>query len=241
MANIVIDGKRYKATISSDIKPKAFRYCIFFDGTWYEPIEEKPNDWEILSLKSPMGDIPVCHTKLIKLFIEGNLKGYSILSAKRLSDGEVFTVGDKVKYVGDCRYSHFVIDNFFLKEGGQLLLRSKGDALCEFIQEVKKFNPALFITNDGVLIYEGDEYPAVQKKTFDIIQKCKGRLTYPDQWVTFSTIEAANEWKLFNKPTLSLNDLLNVWDKNSPYAPDYFKDAPLFLSFKEAAKQKLKQ
>ena len=55
--------------------------------------QPKP-EWEILEVKGPSGAIYVN--------VEWNEKyqGYSIHSVKRLSDGEVFTVGDGVKYKG---------------------------------------------------------------------------------------------------------------------------------------------
>ncbi len=61
-------------------------------------------------------------------------------------------------------------------------------------------------------------------------------------WYFLSKIDK-DEYILMNKPSLSLNDLLSVWGGNDMFQHDgsVYKDAPLFLQFKELAKSKINQ
>jgi hypothetical protein len=221
METIEVNGKKYRKLP----EPCSQRnYRVNFEGHWYEPIEENKIKYHEVISRFNYEDYP----------IDGDIA--PIKSVRRLTDNSTYTVGEETSEGSKIEYMKEV--------NGDLVISldwhgAKWETNIASLSKPKK--QPLFTTSDGVPIYEEDEYPAVQKKTFDIIQKCKGKLTYPDQWVTFSTIEAANEWKLFNKPTLSLNDLLEQWAFGTPCTPEYFKTAPLFLKFKEAAKQNLKQ
>ena len=76
-------------------------------------------------------------------------------------------------------------------------------------EEEKKL---MLVTEDGVEIFYGDKYVAVQKATFDFIDKCVRPLTLTYDWVTFSTEEKAKEYIAQNKKTISykeLTDFLN--------------------------------
>ena len=73
-----------------------------------EEVENNPEFWEevvdyeILELKSPFGPIPVRTHKMLNNFSKYRERGYEIKSIKRLSDGEVFTVGDIIMRNGWC-------------------------------------------------------------------------------------------------------------------------------------------
>lgn len=61
-----------------------------------------------------------------------------IHSVKRMSDGEIFTIGDTVKYNGECQYSPFSIDNFFLSSVNTILVRSYENQIVELLRDVVK-------------------------------------------------------------------------------------------------------
>ncbi len=245
MYTITVNGKEYAPT--NDIYPAS--EGIWYKSQWYTiRIEEKPKEYEILSFK--FSD-DLFGSQILAKDMNGQFGKYlakeidllsspihPIYQVKRLSDGEVLTVGKITIEGSDIEY--FKIKNGELVVGLKWLLNHWETNIASISKQVEQ-KPILFTTTDLVNIYEGDEYHAVQKKTFDMIINLQGKLIYPEQWATFSTLEAATEYILFNKPMQSLNDLLNVWAGDEYTEPDYFKNDPLFLKFKEAAKLKIKQ
>jgi len=80
------------------------------------------------------------------------------------------------------------------------------------IIKVKK--QPLFTTEDGVDIFESDEYyqihyPENWEITKGIAEKIINYINLIESKVLYSTKEKAEEYMLLNKPCLSLNDLLN--------------------------------
>ena len=73
------------------------------------------------------------------------------------------------------------------------------------------------------------------------IQQLKKGFTPQQKW--FSTEEKATEYVLYNKPVLSLNDLLDVWDADQsdvlPKSREYYANSPMFKNFLKKAKQKI--
>jgi len=61
-----------------------------------------------------------------------------IHSVKRMSDGEIFTIGDIVKYNGECHYSPFSIDNLFISSVDTILVRSRENQIVELLRDVVK-------------------------------------------------------------------------------------------------------
>ena len=102
----------------------------------------------------------------------------------------------------------------------------------------KKVDNPLFITEDGVKGYEGDTYWFTTEQftiNKDIAFKNGYRIGK-----CFSTLEKLEEYILFNKPILSLNDILNAWETNEYLQNiDDYKQSPLFNNFKKAAENKL--
>jgi hypothetical protein len=70
----------------------------------------------------------------------------------------------------------------------------------ESIMKGMEKSKSLFTTEDGIEIFDGWKYSAVQKITFDILHGCIHPLSHPDSWVTFSTKEKAEEYAKINKP-----------------------------------------
>jgi hypothetical protein len=100
-------------------------------------------------------------------------------------------------------------------------------------KELKK--EVLFTTVDGVGISKGDLYFSVSDN-FDVLftQNVQYTVSYANR--TFSKCELAAEWILMNKPLLSLNDLLSVWNEGKPVDRS---NSIMFELFKGIAKEKL--
>ena len=65
---------------------------------------------------------------------------WSTHSVKRLSDGEVFSIGDKIFYSSCLKKNpiEWLIDNFYVTEHGTMLARSKNNEMVEFLEQIKK-------------------------------------------------------------------------------------------------------
>ncbi len=84
------------------------------------------------------------------------------------------------------------------------------DIAEEFIEkELKKLNPTLFTTEDGVEIKKGDSYVTVRDFTVSV-----GFIARGDQnsvpGLKFSDFETATDWVFINKPSISLRMLLDL-------------------------------
>lgn len=117
-------------------------------------------------------------------------KNYDIHLVRRKSDGEVFTVGDKV--VHEYYKGNPKIEKIYFIEKDRLSVYIGGGWNVS-IAKIEKVKNPLFRTEDGIDIYEGDSY---------VTMKQHG---YGKKY--FSTKEAAEEYILMNKPCLSINDL----------------------------------
>lgn len=191
---------------------------------WEEVVEK---DYEILSFTDKKDSkllFQVCKIGnkeqqefSIKNIINNDL--WNIHSVKRLSDGEIFTVGDKIntKYSIN-RFEIGVTEDIFtyINEG------CKGWFDFKSIIKVKQ---PLFTTEDGVDIYEGDKFYELITSNFhnkpciwnileydsrsNIIYDQEGNRKNGRIW--FSTKEAGEEYILMNKPCLSIQDVLNMY------------------------------
>lgn len=239
----------------------------FIEGScdWEEIIKE----YEILSFKSlKIKDYALSLKDGGYISIEGSRnvplqemlanKNFEILSVKRLSDGEVFTLGDKVSAT-DNKYSRgntiinsksgTWIPDFYNTTVGSFKIID--DIMCVIysynnrdygqpINYVKKLTKPLFKTEDGVEVFCGDSYWCVNTSLhfWSLFKQTARERTMLGKGVkSFSTESLAREYKLLNQPLLSLDDLLSVW--NYERDDKLYSSSPLFLSFKELAKTKL--
>lgn len=139
---------------------------------------------------------------------------WKIHAIKRLSDGEIFTIGDKVDStisdLGRC-----VELTGFKIQRNKLILGLRELGYCPLNSIIKPKIP-LFTTKDGVDIFKRDKSWMVHKNTFtmfDGVTHYNENYHYDEtdsaNW-WFSTKEAAQDYILYNKPCLSLNDILNL-------------------------------
>ena len=233
-------GTKWYGTIFYNANPK-----------FWQKVEEV--DYEILSFYSGHSDDKMAYIfKKTRngLYSKGTgdcdldhaLKYWNIHSVKRLSDGEVFTIGDEYSndaagiYTKELIHHIDIVDN----ECRVYAVEDSGYYPIKYIDKIPKKTP-LFATEDGVSIFKGDRFSVVQPNTFQILNECRYPLTAPAKWVCFSTEEKAKEYILLNKPCLSLNDFLSVFGS---FAPDnesleLLKPSSLFKSFEKLAKSKL--
>ena len=203
---------------------------------WEEVVEK---DYEILKLKDENGYTYSLFTG--ELCSNNFNQKDSIYSVKRLSDGEVFTVGDKVRISRLQHDGYFVIDKFYFDcNGDKLLCNGKGSGNGHVsINKIKHNKRPLFTTEDGVDKYKGDGVYILDLPSFEISSKPDGWLNswIPRDWNrAFSTREAAEAYVLMNKPCLSLNNVLNSMDEEDE---DWFNTA--IRRLRVLAKHKVKK
>lgn len=134
-----------------------------------------------------------------------------IYSVKRLSDGEVFTIGDFIENSG-----YILPIQLIIIKCGKIYFecyvdRISGTFFSVFMEEAIKHIPQkqpLFKTEDGNDIFEGDKFSIISIPDYIVSQSTgmEQGIKHSDQ-LYFSTKEAAEQYILDNKPCLSLNDV----------------------------------
>jgi hypothetical protein len=211
---------------------------------WEEVIEK---DYEILSILIRRSDK---HQQTIVSSTDSddyitsliNCDGNSIHSIKRLSDGEIFTIGDNVKS-STCNVPNTILSIELINNKIRVYPRNS----FYYLNDVKKVKQPLFKTEDGVDIFESDKTYYVFN---DLTHQCNS--SFQNKWEVlggyvqnynfnkgneyykvFSTKEKAEEYIVNNKPCLSLNDYYSLFD-------DYIRDNGIGKKLQELIKQKLK-
>lgn len=188
---------------------------------WEEIIEK---EYEILSFLDNQDKIlyhRCSETTCFKL-------GYKIHSVKRLSDGEVFTIGD-VCHPNRYPDSKHPIKKIWFCDPGYLRLSS--DKYTIGIENLVKAKKSLFTTEDGVDIYKGDNYYYTRKDTHGIVYTGNASFVPHSDLITFSTKEKAEEYIIMNKLCLSIKDIRDIHSYG-------FKNSSLENKLKDLVKQK---
>jgi len=197
---------------------KELQYCNWDE--YYEPIVEK--DYEILSLKNIDIITDLEGNDTINILLK---QGCSIHSIKRLSDGEIFTIGDKIKgnMKSEGKISLFVItpNNKINVWRSTTIIPSETSELLNTIYKVKQ---PLFTTEDGVDIFDySDSFYWIRKDTLKLCERMTLNTSHsvffqyePKKELYFSTKEKAEEYILMNKPCLSINEITNLTETNPP-------------------------
>ena len=189
---------------------------------WEEVVEK---DYEILSLvHKEQNRILLAKDADIDTFLQrkADYNYWNIHSVKRLSDSQIFSIGDLVK-CEDCKGIITSLEIY----GNDIYLNGIdnkmpfGYTLCntldcfEIPQKVKQ---PLFTTEDGVDIFENIIYYGMNKGDLIMMKlNSKDIILDDNRCVTFSTKEKAEEYILLNKPCLSYGDVqeyLKVKDCN---------------------------
>jgi hypothetical protein len=181
-----------------------------FQSTYVEPTGgmglEEPEEKEYEILRRKQNTISA-HKNSFGLCIDP-IPG-EILSVKRLSDGEVFELGQKKIY--SVTKETLTIKSFSTSSNGSLYVNfEEGEhgGLSD-LQPLPERTP-LFRSEDGVDIYEGDWSFHVDKTL--AIGRMQVRADEPRiKWKYFSTMEAAQEYVINNKPVFTLKESYNPW------------------------------
>lgn len=134
-----------------------------------------------------------------------------IHSVRRLSDGEVFSVGDRLQNFKNQITRVNIGDRFVGGIGFECGDNGEGTALFA----AKKLPNPLFTTVDGKEIHEGNEFWAVYKEDYAISEVQIAHVNSMMLWkgtFLFSTREAALSYIENNKPVLSLNDVTQAYN-----------------------------
>ena len=189
---------------------------------WEEVVEK---DYEILEVKGKYGAISSYIEKL-----DNDLKDKTIFKIKRKSDGEIFTIGDKVfsEYVNYTINKIGIVNDKCMVSALYDTKNPNGSRLHYNLNNIKKFKQKLFTTEDGVDIFEGDNLYSIDNMLnikkhllfnarYDDNTLLNNRIFFNSDYKHFSTKEKAEEYILLNKPCLSYGDVqeyLKVKDCN---------------------------
>jgi len=197
----------------------------FYPEFW-QKVEEV--DYEILSFKNiNSGSLVELHSNNLYCCKEsGTYKGIgvqtkehcinkdslSIFSVKRLSDGEVFTIGDYFNFKNQPHTLNQKIKEFSISsekgfKNGIYILYENGFG---HIDTIIKTKTPLFTTEDGVEIFEGDSFSwfCIHNEGWTAHNEIGNpSISFSGNAKTFSSKEKAEQYILMNKPCLSLNDI----------------------------------
>jgi len=208
--------------------PEDFWYITFpinytmYPDFWEEIIEK---EYEILSFINTRGIIYKKDSQInqycenngkVPFFNEKELLNNLVItihSIKRLSDGEIFTIGDDCVIKGRNEPSD-KIKNFSIKDRG---LSVYARYYTQYINDIEHFKQPLFTTEDGVDIFEGDLYYFIKKDNNYLLDRMSNRKftgTPDDDTLTFFSKEKAEEYIVMNKPCLSINEILKISTNN---------------------------
>lgn len=208
--------------LGDQLIPKRF---ITDSNDWEEIVETKKY-YEILSIRDKESNLIVRKEHIENTnysleidYLKRNSNTWKINSVKRLSDGEIFTIGDKIKHKSintttNINYINLRDNHIFFDVYSNII----GDTLLE---NAIKYKKPLFITKDNVEIFENDEYFRVFKKDWKLYNlqtfTTSGynfNIMNKQAW-HFSTEQAAKEYIIMNKPCLSYKDVVNFISNNS--------------------------
>jgi len=154
-----------------------------------------------------------------------------ILSVKRLSDGEVFTVGDEFKATIGSRDVIRTIQRIKVEGDIITIHHENGDLSNQkhfgIFHTIKKVKQPIFLTHDGKNIYEGDKVWYVNKENFyydyilpsyDYILPSPGIKFCSDINAYFLTREDAEDYIKRNRPRLSIEDCFKILQNQFLYS-----------------------
>lgn len=231
----------WEEIVEKDYKVLSFKQDSLCEDLW----TEFSHGWCRNSNGNPVTD-PYSYDEILNNHLNGGIK-YCINSVKRLSDGEVFTVGDLCNPIGECSYNKCKITTIEFCKAGYLRIGSSNYYIG--INNIEHSKQPLFTTEDGVGIYEGDKYfqlvisfsPNFREAIYEEIARSNIMYSYSlkegkeqlnkNGRYYFSTKEAAEEYVLMNKPCLSINDFIKA-----NYGID---ESELLGVLKELVKEKL--
>ena len=226
IAELASHGNDYNVVLDGEIQGTFPKWAVENSNDWEEVKSEYPKILEFSDgfnkyyKKSDDGKFTI---NLQYDYSEHDLLKRTDLNITKIqtSENDIWTIGDEVKYKGECHYKPFKIDNFFYNEKeGVFLARSTSFSLGEDVMEIIKTKHFLFRTEDGVDIFKGDTYyycpslknlphwddPLIKLAVANSSNDCENK-----NFVFFGTKEAAEKYSDENKPRMfSKKQILNV-------------------------------
>jgi len=173
--------------------------------------------------------------KYPEFWCDDDVVDFQIHSIKRLSDGEIFKVGDKVSWnwSKSTTSKYFTIYEFFIDN--KLKFNTVEESVQGFdlehestlsneslLAELKHYKPVL-TTHDGVEIFPNNKYYFIDKNynnahkpsIIENVAKTGFYIGEDKQFIYFSTEEKAEEFLLLNKKSLSINDVIETIKEDS--------------------------
>ena len=196
-----------------------YRYCFEVENNpeFWEKVVEK--DYEILSFTNHTGQIStkrknglflnsICTNGSGVYTEEHHLNKWDIQSVKRLSDGSIWTIGEKT--------TDGIITKFEILDG--VLIVFIYDVTWFKLDLLEKLKQPLFKTEDGVDIFQGDKVHWVVTRDYRYLYYIPFVSTHLEScfskdgvYKVFSTKEVADEWILMNKPCLSIKEIAPIF------------------------------
>lgn len=140
-----------------------------------------------------------------------SLKHYKINSVKRLSDGEIFTIGDKVQdSLTDILTGNKVQTINYFHSGDKLICQTKSGTTIP-LSTIRKAEPIL-VTEEGVEICKGDSIYAVTN-CFTLIYEPFIEFCSFNYSKYFAKKENAEKYIRDNEKRYSLNDIKETVNK----------------------------
>ncbi len=212
---------------------------LFFDGHFYELSNKKLNKTEFKYLSKTIDGH--CGLTDLNIKFEDSEMNVKIHSIKRKSDGEIFTISDKIRFIDESleeTYPCRIIKSFKIKDN-TIISICDDNGVEILLKNLKHVKQPLFTTEDGVDIFESDYYYPVEKLYYFLHEKQKDHhCTNEDKFWIFSTKEKAEEYILMNKHCLSLNNIFKDVEEMRKGLKT-FENSQLAKRFKKLVQQKL--
>ncbi len=226
--------RKFKHKQTGDVVTESTGYGKYYQGITegkdkiYLPpsLVEQSNDWEevvtptfkILSLISSHGYIAKGKGTIYQ-YVYGGYSGYKIHSIERLSDGEIFTLEDKID--GKFSVRKTILEIKIDENGGISFRQEHGHTSLEDAKHIAR--EIIYTTYDGVDRYEPTEEHWVINDSYSyklIVDKSLGLVKRsPEIYKIFSTEEAANEYvrKLNPEPLYTTYDGVKRFEYQREY------------------------
>ena len=182
---------------------------VIEDSCDWEEIVEK--DYEILEIMHKYGAISSYIKKL-----DGDLKDKIIFKIKRLSVGEIFTVGDDV-LSKTCYVPNKILSIELINNKIRLYPRNSFYNL----EDIEKVKQPILTTEEGINLFEGDTYyfiwlshPAFKQTTYEVyseeVKPLDGDAIWSEHAKFFAKKESAERYIKLNKPHYSIKDIVPI-------------------------------
>lgn len=166
-------------------------------------------EWEIMAYRFKPTETVIHNSSKSFQATVGDNPDYEIYSVKRLSDSEVFSIGDEMALYGETK-KIIGFETMFNKH----MMACHSESGSFNIIYAKKVEAFLFTTEDMESVYDGDKVVLLSTDNWII----SNPVTAPknpskgdhNQFKYFSTKEKAEEYKIRHQSLLSLQDILDA-------------------------------